>query len=137
MPPTREYGVFFSGELSIYIPWPFPTVWGVADNTKETTKTMGVLLRSSSGETPCDIFLIDCNSPSGFHLTKHGYTNDQVCSHINLHFTSQSDDTAAISLTLNELQFTFSRGLLFLSLLLIKFLKNPTEFSLSFGNVLE
>ena len=25
--------------LSIYIPWPFPPVWGVADNTKETTKT--------------------------------------------------------------------------------------------------
>ena len=24
--------------LSIYIPWPFPPVWGVADNTKETTK---------------------------------------------------------------------------------------------------
>ena len=24
---------------SIYIPWPFPPVWGVADNTKETTKT--------------------------------------------------------------------------------------------------
>ena len=25
-------------DLSIYIPWPFPPVWGVADNTKETTK---------------------------------------------------------------------------------------------------
>ena len=25
--------------LPIYIPWPFPPVWGVADNTKETTKT--------------------------------------------------------------------------------------------------
>ena len=36
--------------LSIYIPWPFPPVWGVADNTKETTKTMGVLLRSSSND---------------------------------------------------------------------------------------
>ena len=23
-----------------YIPWPFPPVWGVADNTKETTKNM-------------------------------------------------------------------------------------------------
>ena len=33
---------------SIYIPWPFPPVWGVADNTKETTKTKGVSLRSSS-----------------------------------------------------------------------------------------
>ena len=27
--------------LSIYIPWPFPPVWGVADNTKETTKQWG------------------------------------------------------------------------------------------------
>ena len=27
--------------ISIYIPWPFPPVWGIADNTKETTKTMG------------------------------------------------------------------------------------------------
>ena len=25
----------------IYIPWPFPPVWGVADNTKETTKQWG------------------------------------------------------------------------------------------------
>ena len=24
--------------LSIYVPWPFPPVWGVADNTKETKK---------------------------------------------------------------------------------------------------
>ena len=36
--------------LSIYIPWPFPPVWGVADNTKEATKTMGVSLRSSSND---------------------------------------------------------------------------------------
>ena len=36
--------------LSIYIPWPFPPVWGVADNTKETTKTMEVSLRSSSND---------------------------------------------------------------------------------------
>ena len=45
--------------ISIYIPWPFPPVWGVADNTKETnknkktnkqTKTMGVSLRSSSND---------------------------------------------------------------------------------------
>ena len=36
--------------LSIYIPWPFPPVWGVADNTKETTKTKGVSLRSSSND---------------------------------------------------------------------------------------
>ena len=27
--------------LSIYIPWPFPPVWGVADNTKETNKNNG------------------------------------------------------------------------------------------------
>ena len=25
----------------IYIPWPFPPVWGVADNTKETNKNNG------------------------------------------------------------------------------------------------
>ena len=24
-----------------YIPWPFPPVWGVADNTKETNKNNG------------------------------------------------------------------------------------------------
>ena len=28
-------------DLSIYIPWPFPPVWGVADNTKETNKNNG------------------------------------------------------------------------------------------------
>ena len=27
--------------LSIYIPWPFPPVWGVANNTEETTKQWG------------------------------------------------------------------------------------------------
>ena len=27
--------------LSIYIPWPIPPVWGVADNTKETAKQWG------------------------------------------------------------------------------------------------
>ena len=26
---------------SIYIPWPFPPVWGVADNTKEQQKQWG------------------------------------------------------------------------------------------------
>ena len=36
--------------LSIYITWLFPPVWGVADNTKETTKTMGVSLSSSSND---------------------------------------------------------------------------------------
>ena len=27
--------------LSIYIPWPFPPVWGIADNREETTKQWG------------------------------------------------------------------------------------------------
>ena len=36
--------------ILFYIPWPFPPVWGVADNTKETTKTIGVSLRSSSND---------------------------------------------------------------------------------------
>ena len=39
------YIIFF-----FYIPWPFPPVWGVADNTKETTKPMGISLRSSSND---------------------------------------------------------------------------------------
>ena len=43
-------GVKMKVYLSIYIPWPFPPVWGVADNIKETTKTMGVSLRSSSND---------------------------------------------------------------------------------------
>ena len=30
--------VYMPHILSIYIPWPFPPVWRVADNTKETTK---------------------------------------------------------------------------------------------------
>ena len=30
-----------SVHLSIYIPWPFPPVWGVADNTKEQQKQWG------------------------------------------------------------------------------------------------
>ena len=39
----------------IYIPWPFPPVWGVADNThtqkqKTKKKTMRISLRSSSNE---------------------------------------------------------------------------------------
>ena len=30
------FGIFLLGiSLSISIPWPFPPVWGVADNTKE------------------------------------------------------------------------------------------------------
>ena len=27
--------------IHLYIPWPFPPVWGVADNTEETTKQWG------------------------------------------------------------------------------------------------
>ena len=53
--------------LSIYIPWPFPPVWGVADNTKETTKTMGVSLRSSSndeGSSRVWMALLEQHSPS-------------------------------------------------------------------------
>ena len=33
--------LYLCNYLSIYIPWPFPPVWGVADNTKETTKQWG------------------------------------------------------------------------------------------------
>ena len=36
--PTQGTSII---DLSIYIPWPFPPVWGVADNTKETTKQWG------------------------------------------------------------------------------------------------
>ena len=58
--------------LSIYIPWPFPPVWGVADNTKETTKTMGVSLRSTSndeGSSRVWMALLEQHSPSSpvFH----------------------------------------------------------------------
>ena len=58
--------------LSIYIPWPFPPVWGVADITKETTKTMGVSLRSSSndeGPSRVGMALLEQHSPSSpiFH----------------------------------------------------------------------
>ena len=38
-----------SYSIYIYMPWPFPPVWGVADNTHKT-KTMGVLLLSSSND---------------------------------------------------------------------------------------
>ena len=44
------FNFYIDGVVCIYIPWPFPPVWGVADNTKETTKTMGVLLHSSSSD---------------------------------------------------------------------------------------
>ena len=36
-----SYNAADYGNLSIYIPWPFPPVWGVADNTKETNKNNG------------------------------------------------------------------------------------------------
>ena len=32
---------FIADYLSIYIPWPLPPVWGVVDNTEETTKQQG------------------------------------------------------------------------------------------------
>ena len=35
---------------SIYIPWQFPPVWGVANNTEETTKQWGFPLRSSGND---------------------------------------------------------------------------------------
>ena len=35
LPPFKQR------DLSIYIPWPFPPVWGVADNTKEQQKQWG------------------------------------------------------------------------------------------------
>ena len=50
----------------IYIPWPFPSVWGVADNTKETTKTMGISLCSSSndkGPSRVQMALLEQHSP--------------------------------------------------------------------------
>ena len=58
--------------LSIYITWPFPPVWGVADNTKETTKTMGISLRSSGNdEGPSRVWMapLEQHSPSSpvFH----------------------------------------------------------------------
>ena len=45
-----EHSASSKSYLSIYISWPFPPVWGGADNTQETTKTMGVSLRSSSND---------------------------------------------------------------------------------------
>ena len=64
--------VLSSSPQSIYIPWPFPPVWGVADNTRETTKTMGISLRSSSsdeGPSRVCMALLEQHSPSSpvFH----------------------------------------------------------------------
>ena len=54
----------------------FPQFWGVADNTKKTTKTMGVLLRSSSkDEGPSRVWmaLLEQHRPSSpvFHNLRH------------------------------------------------------------------
>ena len=62
-----------------YIPWPFPPVWGVADNTKETAKTMGVSFRSSSsdgGPSRVWMALLEQHSPSSpiFH-NLHRFTD--------------------------------------------------------------
>ena len=47
----RIGAIVFTGKyLSIYILWRFPPVWGVANNTKEAAKTMGISLRSSSND---------------------------------------------------------------------------------------
>ena len=35
---ANAYRLQRATSISIYIPWPFPPVWGVADNTEETTK---------------------------------------------------------------------------------------------------
>ena len=58
--------------IYIYMPWPFPPFWWVADNIKKTTKTMGVLPRSSSNnEGPSQVWmaLLEQHSPSSpvFH----------------------------------------------------------------------
>ena len=49
-----------------HIPWPFPPVWGVADNTKEQYKKGGVLLRSfRNDEGPSQVWmaLLEQHSP--------------------------------------------------------------------------
>ena len=66
MNPYMTSGMPMSISILFYIPWPFPPVWGVADNTKETTKTMGVLLHSSSNdEGPSRVWmaLLEQHSP--------------------------------------------------------------------------
>ena len=68
----KEFKELKIENLSIYIPWPFPPVWGVADNTKETTKTMEVSLCSSSNdEGPSRVWmaLLEQHRPSSpvFH----------------------------------------------------------------------
>ena len=65
-----------------YIPWPFPPVWGVADNTKET-KTLGVSLCSSSndeGPSRVWIALLEQHSPSSpvFHNNNNNNNNTTV-----------------------------------------------------------
>ena len=64
----------YSHSLSVYIPWPFPPVWEVADNTKETTKTMGISLRSSSNDKgPSRVWmaLLEQHNPSS-PIFSHG-----------------------------------------------------------------
>ena len=54
-------------DIYIYIPWPFPPVWGVAHNTEENNKTMGISLRSSGNdEGPSRVWmaLLEQQSPS-------------------------------------------------------------------------
>ena len=68
----KELSMYKWISIYIYILWPFPPVWGVADNTKETTKTMGISLCSSSNdEGPSRVWmaLLEQHSPSSpvFH----------------------------------------------------------------------
>ena len=58
--------------IIIYIPRLFPPVWGVAENTQETTKTMGVLLRFSGNDEGLSrvwMAMLEQHSPSSpiFH----------------------------------------------------------------------
>ena len=58
--------IFYLYTLAVFRP-----VWGVADNTKETTKTMGISLRSSSSdEGPSRVWmaLLEQQSPSSNRL---------------------------------------------------------------------
>ena len=67
-----EHTKVYTSIYLFYIPWPFPPIWGVADNTKETTKTIGVSLRSSSndeGSSRVWMALLEQHNPSSpvFH----------------------------------------------------------------------
>ena len=70
IPPTDQCYC----EPSIYIPWPFPPVWGggVADNTKRQQKTMGVLPYSSSNDKGPGLVwmaLLEQHSPSSPYVS--------------------------------------------------------------------